>query len=198
MITKRKSLPWSARRMFPSLTGFWKRTGPSWRDSVVSLSFGTSLQMACPSRSALQGRKKAVLNSPHLIYLFSSCIYCMYFYFYLLIYLYSSHFSSSVVFIPTVEKNNSAEAEIHKPEGGKSLCPKPLITRIPLFHQGSSNAGSEPEPSFKPVLCLSTHKAPAPKQKKLFVSSTKTLLGKKKKKKNELYWPGTFTHTNLL
>ncbi len=24
----------------------------------------------------------------------------------------------------------------------------------PLFHQGSSSAGSEPEPSFKPVLCL--------------------------------------------
>ncbi len=83
--------------------------------------------MACPSRSALQGRKKAVLNSPHLIYLFSSCIYCMYVYFYLLIYLYLSHFSSSVVFIPTVEENNSAEAEIHKSEGGK-FGPKPLIT----------------------------------------------------------------------
>ncbi len=52
----------------------------------------------------------------------------MYFYFYLLIYLYLSNFSSSVVFIPTVEENNSAEAEIHKPEGGKSLGPKPLIT----------------------------------------------------------------------
>ncbi len=46
-----------------------------------------------------------------------------------------------------------------------------------LFHQGSSSAGSEPEPSFKPVLCLSTPKAPAPNQQKRFVSSTKTLLG---------------------
>ncbi len=45
------------------------------------------------------------------------------------------------------------------------------------FHQGSSSAGSEPEPSFKPVLCLSTPKAPAPNQEKRFVSSTKTLLG---------------------
>ncbi len=50
---------------------------------------------------------------------------------------------------------------------------------IPLFHQGSSSAGSEPEPSFKPVLCLSTPKAPAPNQEKWFVSSTKTLLGLK-------------------
>ncbi len=48
---------------------------------------------------------------------------------------------------------------------------------LPLFHQGSSSAGSEPEPSFKPVLCLSTPKAPAPNQQKRFVSSTKTLLG---------------------
>ncbi len=48
---------------------------------------------------------------------------------------------------------------------------------IPLFHQGSSSAGSEPEPSFKPVLCLSTPKAPAPNQEKRFVGSTKTLLG---------------------
>ncbi len=48
---------------------------------------------------------------------------------------------------------------------------------LPLFHQGSSNAGSEPEPSFKPVLCFSTPKAPAPNQEKWFVSSTKTLLG---------------------
>ncbi len=36
---------------------------PSWRDSC-SLSFGTSLQMAYPSRSALQGCKKAIWNSP--------------------------------------------------------------------------------------------------------------------------------------
>ncbi len=50
-------------------------------------------------------------------------------------------------------------------------------TLIPLFHQGSSSAGSEPEPSFKPVLCFSTPKAPAPNQEKRFVSSTKTLLG---------------------
>ncbi len=48
---------------------------------------------------------------------------------------------------------------------------------ISLFHQGSSSAGSEPEPSFKPVLCFSTPKAPAPNQEKWFVSSTKTLLG---------------------
>ncbi len=46
---------------------------------------------------------------------------------------------------------------------------------IPLFHQGSSSAGSEPE--LKPVLCFSTPKAPAPNQEKRFVSSTKTLLG---------------------
>ncbi len=51
------------------------------------------------------------------------------------------------------------------------------VPQIPLFHQGSSSAGSEPEPSFKPVLCLSTPKAPAPNQEKRFVSSTKTLLG---------------------
>ncbi len=37
---------------------------------------------------------------------------------------------------------------------------------IPLFHQGSSSAGSEPEPSFKPVLCLSTPKAPPPGTRK--------------------------------
>ncbi len=49
--------------------------------------------------------------------------------------------------------------------------------QIPLFHQGSSSAGSEPEPSFKPVLCFSTPKAPAPNQEKRFLSSTKTLLG---------------------
>ncbi len=41
---------------------------------------------------------------------------------------------------------------------------------IPLFHQGSLSAGSEPEPSFKPVLCLSTPKAPALNQQKRFVS----------------------------
>ncbi len=57
-------------------------------------------------------------------------------------------------------------------------CKLPLPRAlIPLFHQGSSSAGSEPEPSFKPVLCLSTPKAPAPNQEKRFVSSTKTLLG---------------------
>ncbi len=50
---------------------------------------------------------------------------------------------------------------------------------IPLFHQGISSADSEPEPSFKPVLCLSTPKASAPNQEKWFVSSTKTLLGQK-------------------
>ncbi len=49
--------------------------------------------------------------------------------------------------------------------------------QVPLSHQGSSSAGSEPEPSFKPVLCFSTPKAPAPNQEKWFVSSTKTLLG---------------------
>ncbi len=48
---------------------------------------------------------------------------------------------------------------------------------IPLFIQGSSSAVSESEPSFKPVLCLLTPKAPAPNQEKWFVSSTKTLLG---------------------
>ncbi len=53
----------------------------------------------------------------------------------------------------------------------------PLLSLLPLFHQGSSSAGSEPEPNFKPVLCLSTPKAPAPNQQKRFVSSTKTLLG---------------------
>ncbi len=58
-----------------------------------------------------------------------------------------------------------------------SRVPRGHLTLLPLFHQGSSSAGSEPEPSFKPVLCLSTPKAPAPNQEKRFVSSTKTLLG---------------------
>ncbi len=63
-------------------------------------------------------------------------------------------------------------------EPGASSEPVLLLpVLIPLFHQGSSSAGSEPEPSFKPVLCLSTPKAPAPNQQKRFVSSTKTLLG---------------------
>ncbi len=53
----------------------------------------------------------------------------------------------------------------------QNLTPLPLL---PLFHQGSNSAGSEPEPSFKPVLCLSTPKAPAPNQQKRF---QKTLLG---------------------
>ncbi len=42
----------------------------------------------------------------------------------------------------------------------------PCWSHLPLFHQGSSSAGSEPEPSFKPVLCLLTPKVPAPKQEK--------------------------------
>ncbi len=45
---------------------------------------------------------------------------------------------------------------------------------IPLFHQSRSSAGSETEPSFKPVLCLST---PAQNQEKRFLSRTKQLLG---------------------
>ncbi len=48
---------------------------------------------------------------------------------------------------------------------------------LPLFHQSSSSAGSVP--SFNPILCLLTPKAPAPNQEKQFVSSTKTLLGQK-------------------
>ncbi len=65
----------------------------------------------------------------------------------------------------------------------ENLCVKNAASRlwtgplIPLFHQGSSSVGSEPEPSFKPVLCFSTPKAPALNQEKWFVSSTKTLLG---------------------
>ncbi len=39
-----------------------------------------------------------------------------------------------------------------------------VVPLIPLFQQGSSSAGSEPEPSFKPVLCLSTPKAQAQNQ----------------------------------
>ncbi len=42
-------------------------------------------------------------------------------------------------------------------------------TCYPLFHQSCSSAGSELEPRFKPVLCLSTPKAPAPNQEKWFV-----------------------------
>ncbi len=48
---------------------------------------------------------------------------------------------------------------------------------LSLFHQSSSIAVSDPKPSFKPVLCLSTPKAPALNQEKWFASSTKTLLG---------------------
>ncbi len=50
-------------------------------------------------------------------------------------------------------------------------------TYIPHFHKASSIASLEPEPSFKPVLCLSKPKAPAPNQEKRFLSSNKTLLG---------------------
>ncbi len=46
---------------------------------------------------------------------------------------------------------------------------------VPLFHQGSASAGSEPEPNFKPVLCFSTPKAPAPNQEKRFVSRAVTV-----------------------
>ncbi len=61
-----------------------------------------------------------------------------------------------------------------------SLCRAKIFfpdPQRPLFHQSSSSAGSEPEPSFKPVLCFLTPKAPAPNQEKRFVRSTKTLLG---------------------
>ncbi len=54
---------------------------------------------------------------------------------------------------------------------------KVSLSLLPLFHQSSSSAGSEPEPSFKPVLCRLTPKAPALNQEKQFISSTKTLLG---------------------
>ncbi len=44
-----------------------------------------------------------------------------------------------------------------------------VYTCYPLFHQSCSSDGSELEPSFKPVLCLSTPKAPAPNQQKRYV-----------------------------
>ncbi len=46
-----------------------------------------------------------------------------------------------------------------------------VVPLIPLFQQGSSSAGSEPEPSFKPVLCLSTPKAQAQNQEKRSVQA---------------------------
>ncbi len=43
--------------------------GPFVKGFSCSLSFGTSLQMASPSRSALQGRKKAVWNLSNVFFL---------------------------------------------------------------------------------------------------------------------------------
>ncbi len=92
--------------------------------------------------------------------------------------------------IPSLKGRNIEIDRAHRVYDGRknSDRPRTLIFRvlrwhdrleilIPLFHQGSSSAGTEPEPSFKSVLCLSTPKAPAPNQQKRFVSSTKTLLG---------------------
>ncbi len=58
---KRKSLPWRPWHV-PFANGLLE--GPFLKGLSYSLLFGTSLQMASSSRSALQGHKKAVWNLP--------------------------------------------------------------------------------------------------------------------------------------
>ncbi len=61
---KWKSLPVKWPSHVPFANGLLE--GPFVKGLSCSLSFGTSLQMASPSRSALQGRKKAIWNSPYI------------------------------------------------------------------------------------------------------------------------------------
>ncbi len=85
-----------------------------------------------------------------------------------------SHFSG---FIHILLESGDEDMQLFINLDSMKLPSRSTRRLLPLFHQGSSSAGSEPEPSFKPVLCFSTPKAPAPNQEKRFVSSTKTLLG---------------------
>ncbi len=69
-------------------------------------------------------------------------------------------------------KKKKKKKKIHSILTTKNKTTPLALGLLPLFHQSISSAGSEPEPSFKPVLCLSTPKAPAPNQEKRFASSS--------------------------
>ncbi|XDV17616.1 hypothetical protein PO909_023448 [Leuciscus waleckii] len=74
-----------------------------------------------------------------------------------------SRWPSIPPWIPTTIHSSMGPSSVISSMASSTAC-SALIPLVPLFHQGRAGGGSEPEPSFKSVLCFSTAKAPAPNQ----------------------------------